>query len=144
MTLLIFLLSICIYLAVINRRAYNAFADDKRRAIRKDQRTPEVHLLYLAKIGGWLGAKIAQKKLRHKSSKQPFGQQLNTIGAVQAACITTFLVIIGFLALSPLAEPFIAPNAATVTAHAAVQAGPPADGQLAISLRPPEGRRAGL
>lgn len=144
MTLLIFLLSICIYLAVTNLRAYNAFADDKRRAINKEQRTPEAHLLYLAKIGGWFGAKIAQQKLRHKSTKQPFGQQLNTIGAVQAAGATTFLIIIGFLAFSPLADPFTAPIAPTVTARAAAQAVPPADGQLAISLRPPAGRRAGL
>lgn len=45
---------------------------DKRAAKQGKQRTPEVHLHLLALFGGWLGAHVAQQRLRHKSSKQNF------------------------------------------------------------------------
>lgn len=134
MTLLLSMLLACAYLGAINIRCYRAFAHDKLCAINKEQRTPEAELLFLAKIGGWVGAKMAQKKLRHKSYKQPFGQQLNTIGGLQAACVVTLLLIGAALAMTPTHAPLIASELAAQ----------PVDGQLAISLRPPAGRRAGL
>lgn len=94
-------LLLLIYLAYANLRAYRAFADDKRFAINKEQRTPEAELLRLARIGGWGGAKYAQQKLRHKSYKQPFASQLNKIGALHAATAVTLLTVFFTLAVAP-------------------------------------------
>jgi len=131
---------ILIYLAFANLHAYRAFAADKQFAIDKQQRTPEVVLLSYARRGGWIGAKVAQKKLQHKSRKQPFGSQLNTIGALHAACVMTFALVIGFLALTPSGPPVVR---AVKMAEADVPAVQPADALLAISLRPPAVRPSG-
>ena len=48
------------------------YAIDKRAARRKQQRIPERTLLMLGLAGGWPGALIGQRVLRHKSVKQPF------------------------------------------------------------------------
>ncbi|MES2435910.1 MAG: DUF1294 domain-containing protein [Pseudomonadota bacterium] len=65
------------YILLANILAYTAFAVDKSRAINAQGRIPERSLLILATLGGWLGAKIAQHRLRHKTRKQPFGILLN-------------------------------------------------------------------
>lgn len=57
--------------------AWLAFARDKRCAVLGQRRLPEGYLLRLAWIGGWPGAKLAQRKLRHKTFKQPFARRLN-------------------------------------------------------------------
>jgi uncharacterized membrane protein YsdA (DUF1294 family)/cold shock CspA family protein len=48
------------------------YAVDKSAARRGVQRTPERTLHWLSFIGGWPGALVAQKTLRHKSKKQTF------------------------------------------------------------------------
>ncbi|MEH6647157.1 DUF1294 domain-containing protein [Sulfitobacter sp.] len=138
MILLILLFAI-VYFCVINVKTYRAFAADKIFAIKKEQRTPEAALLYLARIGGWGGAKIAQHRLRHKSSKQPFGHRLNMIGLLHAACVVTVLSVFGLLALVPPAAP-VSDRTALATCDA--QASPRAVAQLVMSLRPPAGRPA--
>jgi uncharacterized membrane protein YsdA (DUF1294 family)/cold shock CspA family protein len=45
---------------------------DKSAAINAKQRTPEATLHMLSILGGWPGAALAQKILRHKSSKREF------------------------------------------------------------------------
>lgn len=65
--------------ALINGLAYMAFRIDKGRAIEDGWRVPERTLLFLALIGGWLGAKAAQRRFRHKTRKEPFRSHLNTI-----------------------------------------------------------------
>ena len=65
------------YILLANALAYTAFAVDKSRAINAERRIPERSLLILATLGGWIGAKIAQHRLRHKTRKQPFGLLLN-------------------------------------------------------------------
>ncbi|MEH6520362.1 DUF1294 domain-containing protein [Sulfitobacter sp.] len=91
--MLILIIPLILYLVVTNLITYRAFANDKRYAIEKQQRTPEATLLFWAAIGGWFGAKIAQKRLRHKSSKQPFGSRLNDIGLLYTLSFGTFMVI---------------------------------------------------
>ena len=70
-------LCVAAYILLANALAYAAFAIDKSRAIRAQARIPERSLLILASLGGWIGAKIAQHRLRHKTRKQPFGILLN-------------------------------------------------------------------
>jgi uncharacterized membrane protein YsdA (DUF1294 family) len=48
---------------------YAAYASDKRRAQTDAWRIPEVYLHGLEIVGGWPGAWMAQRRLRHKSSK---------------------------------------------------------------------------
>ncbi|MEZ9775889.1 DUF1294 domain-containing protein [Vibrio sp. 10N.261.54.A5] len=48
------------------------YSKDKRAAINGNWRVPEKTLHIFSVAGGWLGALIAQDKLRHKTQKQPF------------------------------------------------------------------------
>ena len=46
-----------------------AYALDKRAARRDQSRTPEVTLHLLELLGGWPGALLAQRLIRHKNAK---------------------------------------------------------------------------
>tara|TARA_R110002049_G_scaffold29859_13_gene101677 strand:+ start:716 stop:1165 length:450 start_codon:yes stop_codon:yes gene_type:complete len=146
------LLGILAYLAATSVIAYRAFARDKQlaeanRGIPRDKshaaqrvsRIPEAKLLFFAIIGGWPGAKYAQRKLRHKSYKQPFGKQLNDIGLLHGAVVGTVAVVIAVLLLG--APP--APDAPG-TAKAAAPAQQHAPAPPHLSLRPPAARPATL
>jgi uncharacterized membrane protein YsdA (DUF1294 family) len=52
--------------------AYAAYARDKSAARAGRRRTPEKTLHLMALLGGWPGALLAQRRLRHKSSKTAF------------------------------------------------------------------------
>jgi len=75
------------YIATTNVMAFWAFAHDKRAAIAGRRRISEDRLLAIAFLGGALGAKLAQRLLRHKIRTEPFRQQLNGIIAVQILAI---------------------------------------------------------
>lgn len=51
---------------------FAAYALDKRASRTGRRRTPERTLLMLGLAGGWPGAFLAQRWLRHKSSKRAF------------------------------------------------------------------------
>ncbi|WP_045233864.1 DUF1294 domain-containing protein [Deinococcus pimensis] len=51
---------------------FAVYARDKRAAARGGWRTPEVTLHLLALCGGWPGALLAQRTLRHKTRKLIF------------------------------------------------------------------------
>lgn len=57
---------------VLGAITYGAYSGDKQAAESGRRRTPENTLHLLALIGGWPGAAIAQQRLRHKTTKQPF------------------------------------------------------------------------
>ncbi|EGU41931.1 DUF1294 domain-containing protein [Vibrio sp. IB15] len=57
---------------VIGVVTFFVYAKDKRAAINGNWRVPEKTLHIFSVAGGWLGALIAQDKLRHKTQKQPF------------------------------------------------------------------------
>ncbi len=57
---------------VIGVVTFFVYAKDKRAAINGNWRVPEKTLHIFSVVGGWLGALIAQDKLRHKTQKQPF------------------------------------------------------------------------
>ncbi len=60
---------IAAYALAISVITYATYASDKRRARTRDWRTPEAHLHLLELLGGWPGAWLAQRRLRHKCSK---------------------------------------------------------------------------
>ena len=61
--------SALIAVALLSTYTYYAYADDKRRARLHGWRLSEQYLHILELIGGWPGAYIAQRRLRHKVSK---------------------------------------------------------------------------
>ncbi len=58
-----------IYALVLSALAYWVYAVDKRRAEQGFWRIPEAQLHLLELLGGWPGAFLAQRRLRHKCSK---------------------------------------------------------------------------
>ncbi|MEZ9338594.1 DUF1294 domain-containing protein [Vibrio splendidus] len=64
--------ALLVWYLVIGIVTFFVYAKDKRAAINGNWRVPEKTLHILSVAGGWLGALIAQDKLRHKTQKQPF------------------------------------------------------------------------
>ncbi|MEO8045617.1 MAG: DUF1294 domain-containing protein [Spartobacteria bacterium] len=81
------------YAVVVSLIAYAAYARDKRRARMKGWRVPEATLHFFELIGGWPGAFIAQRRLRHKCSKRSYQ-------------VAFWLIVLGyeFIALESLNE----------------------------------------
>lgn len=60
---------------------FAVYARDKQAAVRGTRRTSERTLHWLALVGGWPGALLAQRLLRHKTRKPFFRTMLRlTIG----------------------------------------------------------------
>jgi uncharacterized membrane protein YsdA (DUF1294 family) len=57
---------------IVSIITYALYARDKRSARRQGERTPENVLHFWELIGGWPGAYLAQRGLRHKSSKMSY------------------------------------------------------------------------
>jgi uncharacterized membrane protein YsdA (DUF1294 family) len=49
--------------------AFQAYLVDKRAAVRDRRRIPETTLHLLELLGGWPGALLAQRLIRHKNAK---------------------------------------------------------------------------
>ncbi|PWB20912.1 DUF1294 domain-containing protein [Comamonas sp. JNW] len=78
------------------------YAWDKAAAQQGHWRTPEKHLWLLGLLGGWPGALLAQRWLRHKSSKRDF---------LQVFWLTVLLNLVALcLLFSPLGQRFGLPT----------------------------------
>ncbi|ROO73405.1 DUF1294 domain-containing protein [Vibrio crassostreae] len=64
--------ALLVWYLVIGLVTFFVYAKDKRAAINGNWRVPEKTLHVFSVAGGWLGALIAQDKLRHKTQKHPF------------------------------------------------------------------------
>lgn len=69
--LLILALTLTYYL-LLSLLCFLVYFYDKQAAIQRRSRVAEKKLLLLSLIGGWPGALLAHKFLRHKSVKRPF------------------------------------------------------------------------
>lgn len=61
-----------IYLVAINIISFVVYGMDKRAAIKEQWRVPEKTLLFLAAIGGSVGAALGMKIFHHKTKKIKF------------------------------------------------------------------------
>ncbi len=87
------------YGSAINLLAFALFGLDKHRAVVGGWRIREATLIWIAVLGGWLGAKAGQRRFRHKTRKQPFGRRLNGAGLLSLGLVT--LVVAAALAPAP-------------------------------------------
>ena len=71
---------------------FNLYADDKYRAEKKQQRTPERVLHSFELFGGWIGGFIAQQTLRHKSRKQSYQIEFWLIVIIHYFCWVIWLI----------------------------------------------------
>lgn len=76
-------------LCLVNAGTYALFAIDKAKARSEAWRISERTLLLAALLGGSVGAKLAQHRLRHKTRKEPFRTRLNLIVALHVAAVAT-------------------------------------------------------
>lgn len=60
------------YVIVIGALTFWAYAHDKRKAKSQEWRVPELPLHVMELIGGWPGAFLAQRRLRHKCSRAAY------------------------------------------------------------------------
>jgi uncharacterized membrane protein YsdA (DUF1294 family) len=79
-----------IYL-LLNVLVYCVYWWDKQAAIENGSRVRETTLLWLAFLGGSLGAVTAQQTLRHKTRKEPFRTTLMMITAFHIILVATWL-----------------------------------------------------
>lgn len=86
---------VLVFFLALNMVTYTYFHADKERAIHGEDRISERTLLLLALAGGSLGAKVAQRRLSHKTQKQPFGRRLNAIVVLHLglATLTTLMAL---------------------------------------------------
>lgn len=96
------------YLITVNALTYALFTWDKHQARSAGWRIPESRLLLAAFAGGSPAAKLAQRRLRHKTRKEPFRTQLNVIVALQVAAFALLIYspvrAVAFDGLSALAD----------------------------------------
>ncbi|MCA0275052.1 MAG: DUF1294 domain-containing protein [Proteobacteria bacterium] len=86
------ILHIALVVLGVNLAAFIAFWRDKRLACAGARRIPEKTLLWLAFVGGSLGAVAAQHLFRHKTRKEPFRSRLYAIVALHAIAVTALAI----------------------------------------------------
>ena len=85
-------------LLAVNGLTVLAYAIDKRAARRGARRVPERTLLALGLVGGWPGAIVAQRRLRHKTRKQSFQRSFRLTVVLDLLVVAVVVAVV----LSPL------------------------------------------
>ena len=75
------------YLIVVNLGAYFTYWLDKRRARSGGRRISERELVAWPLVGGWAGALLAMRRLRHKTQKRSFKLMFVGVALLQIAVI---------------------------------------------------------
>lgn len=82
---------IIIYFVIINLLAFCMYGIDKQKAVRGKWRIPEKTLLFLAVIGGSVGAFFGIRLFHHKTKHPKFYIGVPLIFVVQAVVAAAFL-----------------------------------------------------
>lgn len=80
-------LLIAVLLIIVNLTAFILFYYDKHAAQDRLWRVSESTLLFVALIGGSIGAIAGQQMMRHKTRKEPFRTMLYSIPVLQIVAI---------------------------------------------------------
>lgn len=80
-------ISIISGLLLVNIFAFVQFGRDKARARAGQRRISEADLLFVAMIGGTIGAYAGRARFRHKTRKESFSLKLHLIAMVQAGIL---------------------------------------------------------
>ena len=81
----------CIF-GVISLIAFVLYAEDKRRAIKKQWRIPEATLIGFSLLGGAMGGYLAMQITRHKT-KHGYFHFVNILGLIWQIGLLIFLII---------------------------------------------------
>lgn len=84
--------SLVIYLIFINILTFTLYVIDKRKARRGKRRIPEETLIWLAIVGGSVGALLGIYLFRHKTKHRKFTLGVPVILLVQAVLAYYFLL----------------------------------------------------
>ncbi|WP_133010276.1 DUF1294 domain-containing protein [Marinomonas flavescens] len=92
----VFLVSLYVVFSIV---AFGFYGWDKRAAKKSRRRVPEVTLHWLALLGGWPGAILAQKYFRHKTIKKSFriAFWLTCVANILLLMLACFFVQVGFV-----------------------------------------------
>lgn len=92
-----FLLFFAFHLVLINIFTFLAYWKDKKAAIKGEWRIPEKDLHSLELLGGWSGALLGQKLLRHKNRKKTYQTIFWLVPLVQIVFVLVVLHYLGVL-----------------------------------------------
>ena len=81
-------------LVALNGVTVLAYALDKRAARRGTRRVSERTLLTLGLAGGWPGAVLAQRRLRHKTRKKSFRSSFRLTVALNLAVVVVVVLVV--------------------------------------------------
>ena len=82
------------YFIIVNLTAFCAMGRDKRRARRRQSRTPEKTLIGLALFGGSVGAILGMLAFRHKTKHRKFTLGLPLILLAQIAVVVAAVILL--------------------------------------------------
>lgn len=82
-----------IYLAAVNLLTFSLFGLDKLKARNRQRRIPERTLLFLAVIGGSVGALAGMGLFRHKTRKTRFSVGIPVILMLQVLAMAGYYLI---------------------------------------------------
>ena len=87
--------ALLLWFVILNSAAFILMWLDRRRAQRGDWRIEERTLQLAFLVGGAIGGKLAQQRLRHKTRKRPFIHVLNLLFVLNLLAYTYLVVVIG-------------------------------------------------